>query len=136
MKLHLPIEARLRNTESALRKAQERHRLALRAGGLGSWELDLSTMVLETSEGCKLNFGLASHDELPYNRLMEMMLPEDRPAMQASVKRAVETGGGYHAEYRIRRPNGQITWIAAYGQPFFYPRWYARDHVGHHPGHH
>ncbi len=119
MKLHLPIEARLRNAESALRKAQERHRLALRAGGLGSWELDLSTMMLETSEGCKVNFGLAPHDELPYSRLMEMMLPEDRPAMQASVKRAVETGEGYQAEYRIRRPNGQITWIAAYGRPFF-----------------
>lgn len=119
MKQHLPIEARLRNTESALRKAQERHRLALLAGGLGSWELDLSTMVLESSEGCKANFGLAPHDELPYNRLMEMMLPEDRPATQASVKRSVETGEDYQAEYRIRRPSGQITWIAAYGRPFF-----------------
>lgn len=119
MTVHTPPEIRLRNAESALRKSQERHQLALLAGGLGSWELDLRTMVLEASDGCKTNFGLSAEDELPYSRLMELMVPEDPPGMQASVAQALETGGDYQAEYRIRRPDGQIAWIAAYGRPFF-----------------
>lgn len=103
----------------ALHKMQERYQLALMAGGLGSWELHLQTMTLESSDTCKRNFGLAPEVELPYSRLMEMMLPEDRPAMQASVGEAIETGSDYRARYRIQRPDGKIRWIAAYGRPFF-----------------
>jgi PAS domain S-box-containing protein len=121
MTVHLPLEVRLHNAQSALRKTEERHRLALLAGGLGSWEMALTTMTLASSEGCKVNYGLSSNDDLTYDRLVGMILPEDRPAMQAAIKRAVETGEGYQAEYRIRRPDGLVTWIAAHGQAFFAP---------------
>ncbi|HEV2127097.1 MAG TPA: PAS domain-containing sensor histidine kinase [Thermomicrobiales bacterium] len=105
--------------ETSLRKSQARHQLALLAGGLGSWELDLQTMVLESSDSCKANMGLGPHDQISYARLLEVILPEDRPAMQASVQRAVETGGDYQADYRVQWPDGSIHWIAAYGRPFF-----------------
>src|SRR5262245_14025560 len=43
--------------EEKLREQGERLQLALSAGRLGSWEVDLSTGVMECSDTCKANYG-------------------------------------------------------------------------------
>ncbi len=46
-------------------------------------------------EGCKANFGLPPEIELSYERLLEVIDPEDRPAMQDAVQRVIATGTDY-----------------------------------------
>ena len=76
-------EARARLEE--VREGEERLRLALRAGRLGSWELDLTTLALTASERCKANFGRPAQAVLSYADLVESVHPADRSRMQAAV---------------------------------------------------
>jgi DNA-binding NtrC family response regulator len=49
-----------------VREGEERLRLALQAGRLGSWEIDLDTMALTLSERCRTNFGMIAQAPLSY----------------------------------------------------------------------
>lgn len=80
---HTDIEDQNRVAE-ALHEQREQLALALDAGRLGNWQLDLNTMEMISSEGCKANFGLPPDAALPYEKLWETIHPEDRAAAQAS----------------------------------------------------
>jgi C4-dicarboxylate-specific signal transduction histidine kinase len=45
--------------------------------------------------------------------------PEDRPALDAGIARAISGEADYEAEYRIYRPDGAEQWIAARGEVVF-----------------
>lgn len=102
-------EARARLEE--VREGEDRLRLALQAGRLGSWELDLDTMTLTSSERCKANFGLSPDTSLSYAEMLEQVHPADRTRIQDSVAHAVATGADYAAENRVIWPDGTIHWV-------------------------
>jgi PAS domain S-box-containing protein len=102
-------EARARMEE--VREGEDRLRLALQAGRLGSWELDLDTMTLTSSERCKANFGLSPDTPLSYAEMLEQVHPADRTRIQDSVAHAVSTGADYAAENRVIWPDGTIHWV-------------------------
>ena len=101
-----------------LKDREDRLRFVLAAGGLGYWRLELATGRLEASDGCKVNFGLPLDADLTsYEALRALIHPEDRPAMEAAVERALTTSSSYSAEYRVLPPGGGIRWVAARGRP-------------------
>ncbi|HZI16693.1 MAG TPA: PAS domain S-box protein [Myxococcus sp.] len=102
-----------------LKDREDRLRLILAAGGLGYWRLELVTGRLESSDGCKANFGLTPEEELSsYEALRALIHPEDRAAMAAAVERALHPAGDgdYAAEYRVLPPGGGTRWVAARGR--------------------
>ncbi len=104
-------EARTRIQE--VREAEARLRVALKAGRLGSWIYDASSAELTSSDRCKAIFGRTAGQSLTYDELRQSIHPEDRPAMQAAVARAVGTGGDYEAQYRVLWPDGTPHWVEA-----------------------
>ena len=103
--------------EEALRASQIGLQLALTAGQLGYWQLDLATRMLEASATCLQNFSLNA-SPFPYATLLQIIHPEDRPMMEAAVAQALETHSDYHAEYRIVVA-GEVRWIEASGRGFY-----------------
>jgi PAS domain S-box-containing protein len=107
---------------SQLREVQTqdaRLQIALEAGRLGSWELELDTDVSARSLRHDRIFG---YDRAPpswgYAVFIEHVLPEDRARVEAAFREAVESHATWHFECRIRRANdGAIRWIEAYGRP-------------------
>ncbi len=93
-----------------LHESEARLRLALLAGRLGSWELDLQTRTLRASDSCKAVFGRPPSAEFTYGDLLESVHPSDRERMQASVRATVETGGDYAIEHRTVWPDGSAHW--------------------------
>src|SRR6185312_8524915 len=71
------ITARKR-TEEALRESEQRLGLALEAGKLGSWSLDLESEAFEISDRGKALFGLPPDAGLGYQSLLSMIHPDDR----------------------------------------------------------
>jgi PAS domain-containing protein len=57
--------------------AAERLRFALRAGRLGSWELDVETQELRASDACKAVFGRAADEPFGYADLLAAVHPDD-----------------------------------------------------------
>ena len=75
-------------TEEVLQESEERLRAALAAGNLGTWRLDLTTGVLDSSPICKTTFGLSPEAELSYQDLIAAIHPRTAPAYRRqSIKR-------------------------------------------------
>ncbi|HWP19646.1 MAG TPA: MEDS domain-containing protein [Burkholderiaceae bacterium] len=102
-----------------VRTQEARLQIALEAGRLGSWELDLRTDSAVRSPRHDQIFGYEpAASEWGYERFMQHVLPEDRAHVDAAFRQAVETGTTWHFECRIRRHgDGQIRWIEAHGRP-------------------
>lgn len=106
-----------KHTETALRRNEERLRLALVTGRLGSWQLDLLTMEFTCTALCKSHYGLSPDASLAYARLWsELVHPDDRDAMQGALRAAIEHHRDYEAEYRVVWPDGSVHWLVARGR--------------------
>jgi two-component system, LuxR family, sensor kinase FixL len=105
-----------------LRVANERLRLAVSAGAIGAWDLDVAANVTEASPEMRDIFGFAPDTLVNPETVFSAILPDDLPAMQATFRAAFDPAGDgeYCAEYRIRRVNdGEERWISAKAQAFF-----------------
>ena len=61
-------------------------------------------------------------EELPSGTISSielLILEEDRPGVEAEVKRAVAEQRPFTVEYRLRHKNGSILWMAEYGMPIY-----------------
>ncbi len=60
------------------------------------------------SELCKLG--------LPLQRVASSIHPDDRPAVEKLIQDAIDRGGPYRAQYRVRQADGVYRWIEASGR--------------------
>lgn len=97
-------------------KAEEALQFALKAGRLGSWEVDLATGRMTCSDICKANFGRHPSSSFTYEGLIESIHPEDRERVRSAVARAVAGDGDYDVEYRNVWPDGTVHWVLVRGR--------------------
>ena len=106
------VEARRREREGAeaLRQSEQRLRLALNAGGMGSWEWDLASDRLSWSEQLEELFGLEPGAfGGTYAEFIALVHPADRELVRASIEDAI----GQDAPavvYRALWPDGTVHW--------------------------
>lgn len=115
------VSARLREAqhraEAAWRASEERLRLALEAGRLGLWEWNVAD---DRFSGCERFYQL--HGLVPGafgGRLADfqaLVHPEDREAMARQMQRALDTGTGFAAEFRVLHPGNDTRWLATYAK--------------------
>jgi PAS domain S-box-containing protein len=103
--------------EAALRESEERLRLALVAGHMGAWDVDLATERTRWDEKeCEL-LGLSDADAAPSPQAFYGQVhPEDRTMIRQAVQRAIEGTGLMEYEFRVIHPDGEVRWLAARGQ--------------------
>ena len=95
----------------------ERHlRLALRAGRLGSWELDLTSNTFSTSDLCRINFGHSAADGLNYRDLVQAIHPDDQRMQRQAIETAIQKKSDFDIEYRIYWPDHSLHWVQMRGQ--------------------
>ena len=89
---------------------ERRLRLALDAGRLGTAWFDVLRRTGGWSEAVARMLGLPpDKTEVTYEEWLAIVTPEDRPQAEAALAQALRRGDGYYqAEYRIRRPGGEI----------------------------
>ncbi len=103
-----------------LRRARESLELALDAGQMGIWDLDL-TRDFAGSRNLRHDqiFGYQTRQEAWSIEIgRRHVLEEDRSAFDAAFAKAMQTGE-LHLEVRIRWPNGEVHWMAARGRVSF-----------------
>jgi PAS domain S-box-containing protein len=101
---------------AALLVQKERARFAMAAGGLGSWDLDLHSMEMDTSELCRAIFGRPTDQPFTYKQLQESIHPDDRTRVARAVQNSLDTGVDYDVEYRCCWPNGETHWVMVRGR--------------------
>jgi PAS domain S-box-containing protein len=111
-----------KRVEEALRKSEDRLRLAVESTGLGTWDFNTLTGELRWDEQCKAMFGLPPEAEVDYEVFLAGLHPEDRERTDRGVQRALDPAGegDYDAEYRtVGLEDGVERWVAARGQALF-----------------
>ncbi|AWN46355.1 histidine kinase [Methylobacterium terrae] len=96
--------------EAALREGEERLRLALAAGRLGTWEIDLATGQHRLSARSAEIFGQAPLSHEAWTRTVH---PEDRARIEAALVALLAGEAEYRAEFRIRPDENHLRWVSA-----------------------
>lgn len=100
----------------ALQASQQQLKLALKTSKLGSWQLDIKTNVLSTSDQCKVNYGLPINADFSHKVLMERIHPEDRTWVQVAIQDTINIKGtDYDVEYRTVWDDGSTHWVLVRG---------------------
>ena len=115
---HVAAVAIVHDRESReLRASEERLRLAVTGGNVGIWEWDFATNRLVWNDELILMWGWpAGASDLTLENVMSMVLPEDRTHLELALDRSVRDGTICDVEYRVRRHDDAIRWIAAKGR--------------------
>ncbi len=106
-----------RRAEEAHREGEERLRLALDAGRMGTWSWDIGSNEVHWSPQLESIHGLEP-GAFPgtFEAYQRDIHPEDRQRVIGSIQDAVELGKEHHLEYRLVWPDGSIHWIEARGK--------------------
>jgi PAS domain S-box-containing protein len=105
-----------KKAEEALRGSEERLRMAVEAGEMGTWFWDIQRDEITWSGKFRTLFGLTSDAKLTYQAGLDLIHPDDRQQIDQSVKNALELGVPYDTEYRVVWPDSSVHWIAAKGR--------------------
>ncbi|HEX6913122.1 MAG TPA: PAS domain-containing protein, partial [Longimicrobium sp.] len=111
-----------RRYQAELAESEARHRLAVDAARLGTWDWDLATDQARFDARVRALFGFDGDE--PVDRI-EVLGTRVHPDDAARVARALagaadpDGSGRYEAEYRVVRPDGSQRWAAAAGHMLF-----------------
>jgi PAS domain S-box-containing protein len=99
-----------KDAETALREGEERLRLALAAGRLGTWEIDLASGQHRLSARSAEIFGAAPLSREAWTRTVH---PEDRARIEAALADLLAGEAEYRTEFRIRTDDASLRWVSA-----------------------
>jgi PAS domain S-box-containing protein len=106
-------EIAIERGKTALRQTEQQLELALHAGRMGSWELDLVSGQVTASESCRAIFGQRIDNPLDMTAGVH---PDDQARRRAAVERTVTSGADLEVEYRTLRPDGKEVWVLTRGR--------------------
>ncbi|GAB3718368.1 PAS domain-containing protein [Spirosoma lituiforme] len=95
---------------------------ALKAAGLGVWEVDPVTNRVVWDDRCRELFGLSKNNELSFDQALQSIHPDDIDQVNRAVQWAMtpQSNGYYDETYRtVGADDGQIRWIRCYGKGYF-----------------
>lgn len=102
---------------------EARLRMALRAGGMGTWEWDFSTnqIAMDTLELelTALTNVAGLSGKIHSEAFFERVCPADLPALQVAIEDAKSQRQEYNHEFRLVLADGSLRWLAGRGEVEF-----------------
>ena len=109
--------SRRKIAEQALRESEEQLRLAMDAAQMGIWYWEVDTDRFLHSEGLSVLFGGRAADPISHYRVFQQLLhPEDRELLEATLRHAIRRGVDFQIDYRVVWPDGSTHWLTNRGQ--------------------
>ncbi|MBW4499368.1 MAG: PAS domain S-box protein [Scytonema hyalinum WJT4-NPBG1] len=109
-----------KQAEQALRDAHVQLESALVAGAVYTWKWQIPGDRIIVNAAFAHLFAVdpvgAATEGLPLEIFLRAIHEEDRPHIVAAIKRAIETGEEYIAEYRVHTATGDERWVVARGR--------------------
>jgi PAS domain S-box-containing protein len=110
--------------EEALRRSEERFRLAIRATNDAIWDFDLKTGMVSWNEIYSTLYGRPAETSDSWQWWIDRIQPEDRERTVEGLHRAISSGASsWTSEYRFQRADGD--WAYIYDRAYI-----ARDGAG------
>lgn len=97
--------------------SEDRLRLTLEATATGTWEWMIDADRIAWSTSTERVHGTTVGDAgITFAEYVETIHVDDRDFVVDAIRRAVEKGDAYEADFRIVRPDGETRWVAALGR--------------------
>jgi PAS domain S-box-containing protein len=106
-----------KDAAAKLRESEARLRVALEAGGLGTWEIDTVNNTTHFGRSLAMMLGLPP-EPVVWDRAsaMAFLHPDDRERVSAEFARALAGGDSYRCEYRACTMDGSTRWFVSRGR--------------------
>lgn len=103
-------------SEMALRESEERLAYAMDASGEGVWDWDIvSNRAIHNQKWFEL-LGLQGDNSAYTPKFFTTLLHEDdQAAVLARIRQALDSGGHYRSEHRLRKSDGTFIWVLEQG---------------------
>ncbi len=110
-----------RRAEESLRISEDRLRLAVAAGNIGIWDIDLVRRERTWSKEGKAIYGLGPDEYLDFERQLALTHPDDRALVEGMVTAFRDLGAlkQLNLEHRIIRPDGSLCWVEVHGEAIY-----------------
>jgi two-component system CheB/CheR fusion protein len=113
-------EELLNRSHELMRESEERLRVAMQAGNMGTWDWNIITGEILWSLDHNIMYGIpADKRSGSYKELFQYIHPHDRENVSEALQNAIDTRKDFAMEMRSLHTNGRITWIAAFGRAFY-----------------
>lgn len=114
----LAIEIRRRReVETALLETEARVSLCAEATDVGLWQWNSASDELEMSNHCRDLLRLPAGKGLTLSRMLDGVHPEDRSAVDQSIRRGLHSGSGFEVEFRLPQVNERVRWARLRARP-------------------
>ncbi|MDB5203502.1 MAG: yycG 3 [Ferruginibacter sp.] len=100
-----------------LLKTNYRLAIALEAGALGSYEMNLLTGKFDCDKQCRAHFGVGETAGFSFQDLLATTTEDSRVQLQARLSEAVQQKSIFNTECPVKWPDGTIHWIRISGKP-------------------
>ena len=109
----------VRQARTDAQSSEDRCTLALQAGRMGTFTLDLATQTLDSSPLFATLHGRSeSSTQLGLEESLAEVHPDDRPKILAAVEAALQDTAPNRIQYRVVAPPGSVRWIELVGRVF------------------
>ncbi len=120
-KLHLVAEiftnVLVRKTrELEISESETRLNMAASAGKIGLWDIDFYSKNVWVTPEFREIFGFSEKESLDYDRVFEMIHPDDYERLDQAIQSSVQTGGEFCCRHRLIRRDGHVRWVDARGK--------------------
>jgi two-component sensor histidine kinase/DNA-binding response OmpR family regulator len=106
--------AELEASTMRLLESEQRRSLALAAGSMGSWDWDLVSGKIVWDAGQHAIYGvIPGQFAVTPEHYKVLIVPEDWESLQIGMQSLLEHGEPHQAEFRVRRPSGEVRWCAS-----------------------
>jgi PAS domain S-box-containing protein len=115
--LHSKTEQELLRSNAALQEESDALTQAQRGSNSAAWVYDARTQRTTWHRGGAEIFGRPLEECNTIGSSTELVLEEDRRKITSAIDHTARTGAPFHAEFRVRWPNGEVHWLQASGSP-------------------
>jgi len=106
-----------KRTAATGQESDIRLNLALEASHMAIWEWNIQTDTVAWSYNIAEIVGLKKNTtDYIFRDYINIIHPEDKEKVLASIKRAIETRNNLHNEHRVIFPDGSVRWIESRGK--------------------
>lgn len=110
-----------KRTEDAARRAEAQLGQAVGVAGLGIFEHHHQSGVIEYSALMRELLGFGPEEPVTIEAMLQRVVPEDREALAAAIRRAHDPAGDgrFEMEHRVALADGRVRWVSKRAQTFF-----------------
>jgi PAS domain S-box-containing protein len=106
----------IKKAETALKKSEEKLRLAIEGAGAGMWFWDLKNDMIEWTEEYKHIFGINSDHDTSFSTILNVVHPDDQEKVEKAIKKTLQYGEDFKVEMRIIWKDQTVHWAYSLGK--------------------